>query len=344
MGIDFADIMKKIITVDELAKFDDLSDRLEDLKEGFIFRNNKPTHVIMTLERYQELCEDRLNNSDDSDPMEDIVTLLNKVGKKIFIEYYEVFKKDEKPEEALTAEGFTLASRRSRSSSARAIFKSKRQLEALNIIISSNRMDEALLEKARGILAIETGAVVLTDKNQNEAEKTQDVKIGKMMKGILSIMMQNQEILPDEVQKFLMPDYSKETLNLNFPVFRTIKNGETIDSAKRDTKGYNRYYDQTIMYNGIQYLICSQWVDHLHLDAVRKWLRNRLPQVVLNRAKSLAVDTDFSVRSLMADYWPYVPYEIKLSLGTEFKYLITDDEMFVATQKYEHGQCYKKVK
>lgn len=196
MGSDFAEVMKKIIGIDELGDFSNVEKRLEQLGEGFVFQNNKPTHVIMTLEHYEKIT----NVTDEVVEMETssdgIEILLNKIGKKVFVDYYEVFKEDNDPEIALETEGFTLTSRRSRSSSARSIFKNNFQIMALTNIINSDRVDVETREKAKALLEYEKNGVVV-EENLDETEDNYHVKIGKMMRGILGKTIQNG-ILNDE--------------------------------------------------------------------------------------------------------------------------------------------------
>ena len=55
MAVDFNAILKKIITVEELRDFSILEEKLNDIQEGFIFQNNRPTHIIMTISEYEAL-------------------------------------------------------------------------------------------------------------------------------------------------------------------------------------------------------------------------------------------------------------------------------------------------
>lgn len=158
MTIDITELMKKIITLDDLKRFPEIEERLDFIGEGYIFQDNQPTHVIMTYEKYQNLME-QLQNVKESptQPEKDVLyegnneergeintdaldILLNKIGKQTFVDYYYVFKADQNPEEVLQNEcHFTLNSCRSRSSSARSIFGQELHLKALERIASSDR-------------------------------------------------------------------------------------------------------------------------------------------------------------------------------------------------------------
>ena len=132
--------VNKIISFEELLEdFNGVCKRLELDKEAFIFQNNKPSHVIMTISHYQNIVgfkrETSIDNNDYvtseyDEEGEDLEKMLNKIGKRIFIEYYYIFKEDDNPEEKLIDEDFTLNSRRSRSSSARKIFRDKQGIKS----------------------------------------------------------------------------------------------------------------------------------------------------------------------------------------------------------------------
>ena len=81
---------------------------------------------------------------------QDVVKRLNAIGKSIFVVYFHVFKSDDDPVSKLPKH-FTLGSRRSRTSKARSIFRDKLEIEALEFIIDSKRLDPETLEQAKQI-------------------------------------------------------------------------------------------------------------------------------------------------------------------------------------------------
>lgn len=342
MSTDFNDIFKKIVTVEELADFQELERKIAMTEEGFIFQNNRPTHVIMTIEKYEELQEKEAKSTGDHVSVDGLETLLNKIGKKIFVDYYYVFKQDNNPEVALEMEGFTIASRRSRSSSARSIFKNNLQIAALNSIIASDRVDLETIQKAKEILESETNDVC--EKNSSTIDfRESEVKIGKMMKGCLSKFIEQGIISDYELQKFQEADYSKQMFNLNFPVLRMINPGETLDSAKRDARGYNRYYDSYVMVNGNRFLICSQWVENLHKSYVETWIANKMAATAKKIADSYSSGTEFNVRDMLAEYWPYIDWLVKKRIGSNFKYIVQECSDIIPTEQKNGCQYYKKL-
>lgn len=91
--------------------------------------------------------------------MIDVTRLLNSVGKKIFVDYYQDFKKkyidkDELAQKLLyeNPNAKKIGGQITRISCAQRIFANNLNLEALSIILSSNRLNNETLAKARRIL------------------------------------------------------------------------------------------------------------------------------------------------------------------------------------------------
>lgn len=343
--MDFTDIMKKIISVNELENFDQVARKLEDIGEGFIFQDNRPTHVIMTLDKYEQITSDvrRENKSSINTAAENLEMLLNKIGKRIFIEYYEVFKADENAEQVLEENcGFSIASCRSRSSSARNIFKNNMQIEALSSIAKSFRVEPEISTRAKELLEMEQGNGVSVINSAMVSENEEyEVKIGKMMRGILSKLIQNNMLSLSTIEQMQTVEYSKNTFNLNFPVLKLVKMGETKDEAKRDAKGYNRYYENSVWFDGKEYVICSQWVDNLHKIYAEKWVVDELVNVLLKLVNKIPSGTKFCVRDVLSDYWPYVGWSMRLRVGNGYKNALDKNTIAVAEKKTE-GQYYIK--
>lgn len=318
MSIDFMEVMRKIIGIEELKDFSKVEERLENIGEGFIFQHNKPTHVIMTLEYYEKIKSSIENQTKSETQTEGLEILLSKIGKKIFVDYYEVFKEDNEPERALEAEGFTLASRRSRSSGARAVFKNNLQIAALNNIMNSDRVDTETSIKAKKLLEYEKNGIVI-EENRDDTEGNYQVKIGKMMKGILTKTIQNGVLSKEELLNLQDAEYSKKIMNLNFPVLKVLAEGQSVDEAKRDAKGYNRYYDLLVPYQGKQYLICSQWVDNLHQESVKKWIRKIMARILVNAVEKIPKGEKFEVKNILANYWSYIDDVTRRMIGKDFK-------------------------
>ncbi len=345
MAMDFTDIMRKIIGVNELGNFDEVARKLEDIEEGFIFQDNRPTHVIMTLDKYEQIISNvRIENKPSiNTTAESLETLLNKIGKRVFIEYYEVFKADENAEQVLKERcGFSIASCRSRCSSARSIFRNNMQIEALSSIENSSRVEPEIATRAKELLEMERGSGVSVINSAMFSENEEyDVKIGKMMRGIVSKLIQNNMLSSSTIEQMQTAEYSKNVFNLNFPVLKIVKAGEIKDEVKRDAKGYNRYYGDSVWFDDREYLICSQWVDNLHKDYAEKWVLDELVNVLLKLVDKIPSGTEFCVRDVLSDYWPYVGWSMRIRVGHGYKNAL-DKNTIEATEKKTEGQYYRK--
>lgn len=97
-------------------------------------------------------------------------------------------------------------------------------------------------------------------------------KIGKLVQESLRRLFYQQHLPEDEIERLTSEEYSKNVFNLNFPVLKEYKSSLSFDEQKRDLKGYNRYYSFTLSAYGKQYLVCSQWIEHLHREQFETWL------------------------------------------------------------------------
>ena len=83
----------------------------------------------------------------------DLIRTLNSVGKSTFVKYYYSFR-DKSRDACIMAfeEDFTDKAKSTRTGHAQRIFKENKNIEALEIIIASNRVDAETQRKAREIL------------------------------------------------------------------------------------------------------------------------------------------------------------------------------------------------
>ena len=87
----------------------------------------------------------------------DLIRTLNSVGKSTFVKYYYCFK-DKSRDECIAQfdEDYTDKAKSTRTGHAQRIFRENKNLEALEIIIKSERVDEATRKQAKQILLQET--------------------------------------------------------------------------------------------------------------------------------------------------------------------------------------------
>lgn len=338
MSMDFS----KIITSEDLKDFENIKKKITDNGEVYVFENNRPSYVVMSVEQYDLMFEKMKHNYGASpDSNENLETLINKVGKKIFVEYYYVFKDDDNPEEALKKEKFTLASRRSRSSTARKIFKEGMQIAALNNIISSARIGTSTINKAKEIIEKESSSAF--EELSSEKYGKYSVKIGKMARGIFSTLILNGEIKSDELSGFTDAFYCKNIFGLNYPLLKKMAKGEDADTCKRDSNGYNRYYETVITVNSDKYLICSQWVENIHRDMLNQWVISKMVFITNKMVRLISSGEDFSIKQLLSDYWEYLPYDIRKVIDKKFRINIANNPSVIETDS-EDGLCiYRKM-
>jgi prevent-host-death family protein len=341
----------KIVGQSDLENdFEGVCERAEREKELIVFRNNKPAYVIMTIEHYESMRGEGMNKDNETEEQsnESLETLLNKIGKKTFVDYYYVFKEDVNPEEKLP-DNFTLNSRRSRSSSARKIFKNGLEIAALNNIIQSSRLDDDTLDNAKTILGNEIGntsATIPEVENEDENDKGNEMKIGKSARIMISKFLQDSVITDEEIQLMQEADYSKRVFNLNFPVLKKIDNNLELNQQKKDQRGYNRYYDTIIPAAGDEYLLCSQWVENLHKSAFENWLESNLMTVIINRVENLESGTEYTIPELLNDYWAYVLYKTRKLLGKKFVEKVRNNSVSNVVEldkKIKNCQVYRKM-
>ena len=82
----------------------------------------------------------------------DLIRTLNSVGKSTFVKYYYCFK-DKSRDECIAQfdEDYTDKAKSTRTGHAQRIFRENKNLEALEIIINSGRVDEVTREQAKQI-------------------------------------------------------------------------------------------------------------------------------------------------------------------------------------------------
>ncbi len=87
----------------------------------------------------------------------DLIRTLNSIGKSTFVKYYYSFK-DKSREECIAQfdENYTDKAKSTRTGHAQRIFRENKNLDALEIIIKSNRADDATRTKAKEIMLYET--------------------------------------------------------------------------------------------------------------------------------------------------------------------------------------------
>ncbi len=147
-GITVDDIYRDIDTLERLYKIIGVNQNtikeLNKLKKEFLVGQSLPKTI--KLENTQKITK-----ISDSNEESDTLSLLNRIGKAVFIEYYEKIKDTSLSNTEIVEmmpKEYTLKSRQSRTSKARRIIREGREQEALEIITSA-KIDDELRHKAR---------------------------------------------------------------------------------------------------------------------------------------------------------------------------------------------------
>lgn len=266
--------LNRIITKEEiLNEIDTLEERLLE-GELIIFQKNKPIGVIVGIDDYESLIEkvyygEKVSKEDDE---EDLENLLRKIGKQVFVDYYFTFKNSDNPEDSLPDE-FTINSKKSRTSTAKKIFRIGKNIEALDNIMNSDRLELSVREKAREIKLKEIDGKLIEEvpiNNDNEIK----VKIGRYIRTVIRDLASKNKIPNEEVNKMTSADKSKEIFKSSIPVLKRLDSTKSKEEQKKDKRGYNRYYDEVFLINGVEYLLSSQWYENVHRNAFESWLKN----------------------------------------------------------------------
>ena len=93
--------------------------------------------------------------------------------------------------------------------------------------------------------APQASALVLTD------EAFSELKIGKVVQLVMKPILESGRVSADELLLLQDKQYCSKTLNLNYPLLMKA------DSEYDKT----RYYREPIHINGVEYALCSQWIE-----------------------------------------------------------------------------------
>lgn len=131
-----------MVPVERLSEdFQAVEDTIAKYGKAIIVSDNMPKYILMDFvanPSLKPLVDER-----------ELVKLLNGVGKRVFVQYYDYFRNDDDPLAFLADEDFSDNSKRSRTSKARAIFKNGWEKYALETIMKSNRTDAESVSAAK---------------------------------------------------------------------------------------------------------------------------------------------------------------------------------------------------
>jgi hypothetical protein len=111
-----------------------------------------------------------------------------------------------------------------------------------------------MFEKKASSSALDKTAAIVSPRAQTveEAEETYaEMKIGKVAQLVMRPILESGHLSDREVLQLQSKAYCNEVLNLNFPLL--VKADTAFDKA--------RYYSEPVNINGIDYMMCSQWIE-----------------------------------------------------------------------------------
>ncbi|MEW9109531.1 MAG: HNH endonuclease [Cytobacillus gottheilii] len=102
-------------------------------------------------------------------------------------------------------------------------------------------------------------------------EEKVERKIGVIVRDeLIDILVSNQLPL-EKIQLLQTSKYSKQQLNLNFPMLLEVDETKDLQLQKLDARGYSRYYKKPIRIYGKLYFLCSQWYENSRAHLLR-WI------------------------------------------------------------------------
>ena len=96
-------------------------------------------------------------------------------------------------------------------------------------------------------------------------------KIGRYVQDAIKRLFDLKNLTKDELENLCDASYCTDTFGLSFPVLKMYDSSISFDNQKRDSNGYNRYYNYLLNANGVDYLLSSQWVEALHRERFERW-------------------------------------------------------------------------
>ncbi len=98
-------------------------------------------------------------------------------------------------------------------------------------------------------------------------------KIGKLVRQTLRQLSNRQYRFTDkELNSMLSKQWSKEVLNIDYPLLRKVEDDKDISVQIKDGM-YGRYWKEIFEFNGMKFLATSQWYER-HREPFTRWITN----------------------------------------------------------------------
>ena len=120
-----------------------------------------------------------------------------------------------------------------------------------------------------------------------------ELKIGLLVRTTIKQLVKENSIPPDEVEKLLNLEYSKNTFNLNHPFLKRI-DSDMDPQVQRQVNGYYRYWADEIAIFDNKYYVCKEWyeqnrnkfimwLEKINQNSGEKGRNKHMPQVLDNQ-------------------------------------------------------------
>lgn len=114
---------------------------------------------------------------------------------------------------------------------------------------------------------------------EKEIAELKKLKIGVLVRNTLPEILRENLISESEIQKLQKEAYSDFTFDVKYPVLKKVNPNISI-LENRTINGYTRYYKDPIDFNGVDYLITSEWYEKSVEDYIR-WLKRHVKDSIL---------------------------------------------------------------
>ena len=109
---------------------------------------------------------------------------------------------------------------------------------------------------------------------EEEKQAIDKVKIGKLVKNLMTLILEKDLISENEIQNLLKKDYSKFTFNVIFPILKKVDEKTSL-TENAMINGNRRYYAKPIENNKTEYLLTNEWKE-FHREDFVKWLERKV--------------------------------------------------------------------
>lgn len=123
--------------------------------------------------------------------------------------------------------------------------------------------------------SLHNGAIKINKQAQSFSEND-EIKIGEFVRqSMRKLSDSHYTFTKDMLSNLQNPVYTKTNLGIGLPFLRRVKNKNDLSAIIKNDKGQNRYWKEIFKFNGIDYVINSQWTKN-NAERFHKWF-NSLP-------------------------------------------------------------------